>query len=278
MRALLRREARDGAAVLRDGRPGLDAARQLARRGERELALTLKEFAVLRYLMTRPAYVVSAEELLEHVWDENADPFTQTVRVTVGTLRRKLTVGGEEPRSRPSSAAATGCARPSRCQRMTARRRGSAGAPLGRTGAGAAGPDVLRAAVRHHRADLVGGATSRSPQHPRRAAGPGDGQASSRRPGRQHRSEGPAAGGVPGRATSTTSRRPSTTRRCRPCGTTRSSALVVMFLLSLAIGWWVAGRALRPVGAITAHRPGDRRHRPVPPDRRDRSRTTSCAR
>ena len=38
---------------------------------------------------------MSSEELLEHVWDENADPFTQTVRVTVGTLRRKLSVGDE---------------------------------------------------------------------------------------------------------------------------------------------------------------------------------------
>jgi DNA-binding response OmpR family regulator len=45
--------------------------------------------------MTRPGHVVSAEQLLDHVWDENADPFTQTVRVTVGTLRRKLTVDGE---------------------------------------------------------------------------------------------------------------------------------------------------------------------------------------
>jgi DNA-binding response OmpR family regulator len=52
---------------------------------------------VLEYLMTRPGRVVSAEELLDHVWDENADPFTQTVRVTVGTLRRKLTLDGEEP-------------------------------------------------------------------------------------------------------------------------------------------------------------------------------------
>ncbi len=59
------------------------------------LALTPKEFAVLEYLMTRPGRVVSAEELLEHVWDEHADPFTNTVRVTVGTLRRKLVAGGE---------------------------------------------------------------------------------------------------------------------------------------------------------------------------------------
>jgi DNA-binding response OmpR family regulator len=49
---------------------------------------------VLEYLMTRVGVVVSAEELLEHVWDENTDPFTQTVRVTVGTLRRKLAAAG----------------------------------------------------------------------------------------------------------------------------------------------------------------------------------------
>ena len=56
----------------------------MVHRGDREVDLTLKEFSVLRYLMTRPDHVVSAEQILEHVWDENADPFTQTVRVTVG--------------------------------------------------------------------------------------------------------------------------------------------------------------------------------------------------
>jgi DNA-binding response OmpR family regulator len=97
MRALLRREVGSSSTVLRLGDLTLDPVRQLAHRGERELSLTLKEFALLRYLMTRPGHVVSAEDLLEHVWDEHADPFTQTVRVTVGTLRRKLTVDGEEP-------------------------------------------------------------------------------------------------------------------------------------------------------------------------------------
>ncbi|AOX66232.1 DNA-binding response regulator [Curtobacterium sp. BH-2-1-1] len=96
MRALTRRDGDPSAAVLVDGPILLDTARQLARRGDRELSLTLKEFGVLRYLLRRIGYVVSAEELLEHVWDENADPFTQTVRVTVGTLRRKLSVDGEE--------------------------------------------------------------------------------------------------------------------------------------------------------------------------------------
>ncbi len=97
VRALLRRDAGGGTAVLEVGDLLLDAARQDARRGGRPLALTRKEFGVLEYLMTRPGRVVSAEELLDHVWDENADPFTQTVRVTVGTLRRKLTLDGEEP-------------------------------------------------------------------------------------------------------------------------------------------------------------------------------------
>lgn len=97
VRALLRREVRADTAVTRVGELTLDGARQLANRGERELPLTLKEFAVLRYLMRRPGHVVPAEELLEHVWDENADPFTQTVRVTVGNLRRKLGAAGEPP-------------------------------------------------------------------------------------------------------------------------------------------------------------------------------------
>jgi DNA-binding response OmpR family regulator len=93
VRALLRREVRGGGAVLTVGELSLDTASHRAWRGERLLSLSPKEFAVLEYLMTRPGHVVGAEELLEHVWDENVDPFTQTVRVTVGTLRRKL--GGD---------------------------------------------------------------------------------------------------------------------------------------------------------------------------------------
>ena len=84
LRAVLRRETSGASSVLTLGSVRLDAARHLAHRGERELRLTLKEFAVLRYLLSRPGHLISSEELLEHVWDENADPFTQTVRVTVG--------------------------------------------------------------------------------------------------------------------------------------------------------------------------------------------------
>jgi DNA-binding response OmpR family regulator len=97
LRAVLRREITGTSSVLAAGPVRLDTARHLAFRGQRELRLTLKEFGVLRYLLSRPDHLVSAEELLEHVWDENADPFSQTVRVTVGTLRRKLSVDGEPP-------------------------------------------------------------------------------------------------------------------------------------------------------------------------------------
>ena len=92
-RALLRRDGGGTTATLRVGPFTLDVARHEASRDGQPLQLTPKEFGILEYLMTRSGQVVSAEELLEHVWDENADPFTQTVRVTVGTLRRKL--GGE---------------------------------------------------------------------------------------------------------------------------------------------------------------------------------------
>ncbi|MGK5682640.1 response regulator transcription factor [Actinoplanes sp. URMC 104] len=96
VRALLRRDIGAGSSRLTVGDIELDTARHTASVADRPLTLTPKEFGVLEYLMTRPGHVVSSEELLEHVWDANADPFTQTVRVTVGTLRRKLGEGSIE--------------------------------------------------------------------------------------------------------------------------------------------------------------------------------------
>ncbi|MDQ1620514.1 MAG: hypothetical protein QOE19_3083 [Actinomycetota bacterium] len=93
VRALLRRDNGTAGSVLVCGALELDLVRHEVWWHQQPLSLTRKEFAVLEYLMTRQGAVVSAEELLEHVWDENADPFTQTVRVTVGTLRRKLAAG-----------------------------------------------------------------------------------------------------------------------------------------------------------------------------------------
>jgi DNA-binding response OmpR family regulator len=95
VRALLRREGARSGTSLQVGSLELDAGRRVARRRGRVLRLTPKEFALLRYFMTKPGQVLSQEDLLEHVWDENADPFTKTVRVTVMTLRRKLAEAGE---------------------------------------------------------------------------------------------------------------------------------------------------------------------------------------
>jgi len=96
VRALLRRDAGRSGALLRVGDLDLDTARHQALRGGRALPLTPKEFALLRYFMSRPGQVLSQEDLLEHVWDEHADPFTNTVRVTVMTLRRKLADAGDD--------------------------------------------------------------------------------------------------------------------------------------------------------------------------------------
>lgn len=68
----------------------LDSFRREAYRAGRYLHLTRKEFAVLEVLMRARGGVVSAERLLEQAWDENADPFTNAIRVTVSTLRKKL--------------------------------------------------------------------------------------------------------------------------------------------------------------------------------------------
>ena len=68
----------------------LDSARRTAERGGRLLSLTPKEFGVLEQLLASGGAVVSAETLLDKVWDEHADPFTNAVRVAVMTLRRKL--------------------------------------------------------------------------------------------------------------------------------------------------------------------------------------------
>jgi two-component system response regulator VanR len=88
--ALARRNGHARTPVLSTGDVELDPARRTASRAGRELALTPKEFGVLEVLLAAGGAVVSAEELLERVWDENADPFTNTVRMVVMTLRRKL--------------------------------------------------------------------------------------------------------------------------------------------------------------------------------------------
>jgi DNA-binding response OmpR family regulator len=69
----------------------VDPLRRIATDGQRPLDLSLKEFAVLEALLSAAPGPLSAERLLQQVWDENADPFTKTVQVTISRLRRKLT-------------------------------------------------------------------------------------------------------------------------------------------------------------------------------------------
>ncbi len=90
VRALGRRATPATPPVLVAADVELDPAKRTVHRSGRPVELTRKEFGVLEVLLSAKGAVVSSEELLERVWDENADPFTTTVRVTVMTLRKKL--------------------------------------------------------------------------------------------------------------------------------------------------------------------------------------------
>jgi len=90
VRALGRRPDIATPPILTVGNLVIDSSRRSATRASRPLTLTRKEFGVLEVLASKPGAVVSAKELLERVWDEEADPFTNAVRITVMTLRRKL--------------------------------------------------------------------------------------------------------------------------------------------------------------------------------------------
>ena len=88
--ALARRTGSARPAVLRNGDLELDPARRTATRAGRDLTLTAKEFGVLEVLLAADGAVVSAEQLLERVWDANVNPLTNLVRMTMMKLRRKL--------------------------------------------------------------------------------------------------------------------------------------------------------------------------------------------
>jgi DNA-binding response OmpR family regulator len=90
IRALLRRAQPALPPVLATGDVTVDPARRLACRAGSPLDLGPKEFGVLELLLSAQGRVVSAEELLERVWDEMADPFSSAVKVTMSRLRRKL--------------------------------------------------------------------------------------------------------------------------------------------------------------------------------------------
>jgi DNA-binding response OmpR family regulator len=94
IRALARRRPTAHARILRAAGIELDPLRHTATRDGRQLELSAKEFAVLEVLMGNEHAALSAEALLAQAWDENVDPFSNTVHVTISRLRRKL---GEPP-------------------------------------------------------------------------------------------------------------------------------------------------------------------------------------
>lgn len=90
LRAIARRPSLALPPVLNIGDMEIDTTRRSVVRAGKSINLTRKEFGVLEMLAMAEGRVVSSEELLDHVWDEMADPFTNAVRITMMTLRRKL--------------------------------------------------------------------------------------------------------------------------------------------------------------------------------------------
>src|SRR5579863_10356583 len=98
IRALLRRDMQVRSPLLRYEDLKLDPTARTAWQGNHRLELTCKEFGILEYLLRHRGEIVSQESLLEHVWDMQANPLTNTVRVHINSLRRKLEDMAETPR------------------------------------------------------------------------------------------------------------------------------------------------------------------------------------
>ncbi len=97
IRALLRRPSRAVGTVLAVSDLELDTATRTARRGERVIELTTKEFSVLEVLLRHAGEVVTREAISASAWDENYDPFSNVIDVYVSRLRRKIDLAGEVP-------------------------------------------------------------------------------------------------------------------------------------------------------------------------------------
>jgi len=90
IRSLLRRSFTQENVVLHYGPISLDTVKRIASVGNEELPLTKKELALMEYFMLNPGRVISQEELMEHVWNMEADSFSNAVRVHIASLRKKL--------------------------------------------------------------------------------------------------------------------------------------------------------------------------------------------
>jgi DNA-binding response OmpR family regulator len=96
VRSILRREGEHRKPILRTGDLVLDPNTIRASVRDKQITLTAKEFGILEYLMRNVGRVVSQEEILEHVWSEDANMFTQSIKVHINNLRKKLDAAGGE--------------------------------------------------------------------------------------------------------------------------------------------------------------------------------------
>lgn len=90
IRALLRREFSSKPMLIKEGNLEVDLKANKITYNEKEIPLTRKEYAIFKYLIENKGRVISSEELLEHVWDDSADPFSSSVRVHIYSLRKKI--------------------------------------------------------------------------------------------------------------------------------------------------------------------------------------------
>lgn len=97
LRALARRPVQSLEPVLRLVDLTLDPATRVAMRGEMEIELTAREFALLEYFLRNPRRALSRSDILEHVWDDNFEPVANAVDVLVGRVRRKIDRAGSVP-------------------------------------------------------------------------------------------------------------------------------------------------------------------------------------
>jgi DNA-binding response OmpR family regulator len=96
MRALLRRPKPMESEILKIEDLVLEPKKQTAKRGNKEVYLTRKEFILLEYLMKNQGIVLSRGMIMEHVWDMNVDPFSNTIESHILSLRKKIDVGAKE--------------------------------------------------------------------------------------------------------------------------------------------------------------------------------------
>ncbi len=96
IRALLRRPKQIESEILTINDLTLDMKRCAVRRGKKEIYLTRKEFMLLEYLIRNPGIVLSRGMIMEHVWDMNADPFSNTIESHILSLRRKINFPGKK--------------------------------------------------------------------------------------------------------------------------------------------------------------------------------------